>query len=540
MRITPISGVSRKSVPLLPISIQLMKRIITTRSPVTSLLAILVIMAVLQGCADRIVTDPDFRYDLNRPSVSHVVPVDGAINVPSDVAVEVWFSKLMNEGSIEANFFLHPVIVMDSLKALSVDPANSETIYAAGRIHGIFRSENGGESWRWMSKSVPDLSALSVLVGENQSYVLAGTNDGLYLTDDEGENWHQVQTFNGIRINHLVSDPSNSQIIYAAAGTTGVFKSEDGGNSWQQTSTGLRSGIPFTNIAVDPSNSSTLFVTTDNDFIYKSVNGGANWQQVRLGLTSRRFSSIAISPENPELIIAGSLDGGVFMSENAGINWIRSEDVTDPVLSISFDSSDGQIIYIGTSAGIHISTNSGQVWSAYEVIGEEIAVEYIVSPANGERNIVAALTNGAYKFNATVGMLVRSSNVELENIVLNGQYDYSVWRDTITVVSPIDYHQIEEEADTTTFSPFVPARALQAWIAQGRKGSPPVDVKPDATKLTFLATEVMLKGFRYRVLVRGTFEDGGNIPRDYRGAEDTKGNSIETDSRVIFTIEPEQ
>jgi photosystem II stability/assembly factor-like uncharacterized protein len=518
-----------------------MKRFYTTSNPVISLLAFFVMMAAVQACTDRIVTDPDFRYDLNRPSVSHVVPVDGAVNVPSDVTVEVWFSKLMNEGSIEANFFLHPVIVMDSLKALSADPANSEVIYAAGIVHGIFRSENGGESWRWMSKSIPELSAVSVLAGENQSYVLAGTADGLYLTNDEGENWQKIELFNGTRINHLISDPSNNQIIYVAAGTSGVYKSEDGGTSWQQVSSGLRTGsIPFTSVAVDPSNSSTLFVTTDNDFVYKSVNGAASWQQVRLGLTSRRFSSIAISPVNPEIVLAGSLDGGIFISENAGVNWVTaSEEVSDPVLSITFDSSVGQTVYAGTPSGMYISANSGYAWSVYDVLGEEMAVEFIISPDNGEQNIVAALTNGAYKFRASEGLLVRSSIVELENIVLNGQSDFSVWSDTITVVSPVDYHQIEEEPDTTTFSPFVPARALQAWIAQGRTGPPPVDINPDATKLSFMADENMLQGFRYRVLVRGTFEDGGNIPRDYRGAEDLNGNTIETDSRNIFTIEPE-
>lgn len=504
-----------------------------------NILIISMLLVAAISCADRIVTDQDFRYDLNRPAVSHATPVEGAVNVPHDITINVWFSKVMNEGSIEANFYLYPIISMDSLNALSFDPSDSDIVYAAGTVHGIFRSESGGEQWQWMTKSMPYISATSVLVGDNESYVLAGTTDGLYLSKDQGGSWELSQELDNQIINSLASDPSDRNIIYAAVGTEGVYKSEDGGETWQFSSTGLRSGVNFPDVTVDPINNNSIYVTTENDFVYKSVNGAETWQQIRVGLASRSYSSIVVSPDNPDLLLAGSLDEGAYISTNGGENWeFASDEITDPVHSLAFDPVERTIIYAGTELGMYRSTNHGVDWMQYDVFEEEGAVSAIASPNSGNGTILASLPNGPHRFNTSENRFIRSAEVILDNIIVAGEKEFEIWSDTLTIESPLDYHMQETEMDTTIFSPFVPTRALQAWEAQGRTGEPPVEIDPDATKFTYRPAEMLINDFRYRVLVRGSFEDGGNIPREIRGAEDLKGNSLETDSRRQFRVEP--
>jgi len=497
------------------------------------------IILFLSACVDRIVTDPDFRYDLNRPGVAHVTPVDEAVNVPKDIEIKVWFNKEMNNSSVEANFFVYPMLSMDTLRAITFLPDNNDILYAAGKIHGIFRSENKGESWKWMTKEIPDISGRSVLVGPNESYILAGTEDGLYISGDDGNTWELNETLNEQSINHLVSNPSDRNVVYAAVGTQGVYKSEDGGSSWNHSSSGLRSGVTFPFIAVDPVDDKTLYVTTENDFIYKSVNGADNWQQIRVGLSDRSFSSILISKENSDILYAGSLGGGVYKSEDAGENWeFTNDEFNEPVLSLAFDPLDDSVIYAGTEFGMYRSTDGGEIWSQFDAFDEEGSVFSIAASNNSHDLIISGFIDGAYIFNRDENRFSRSSEIELDNILSTGTKEFEIWSDTLTVISPTDYHFKDTETDTTTFSPFVPSRALQAWEAQGRTGDPPVDVDPDATKLTFLPDEELLNAFRYRILIRGSFEDGGNIPREIRGAEDIHGNSLETDSRRTFTVEP--
>lgn len=502
-------------------------------------LEIILLIIILAGCKDRVVTDLDFRYDLNRPGVSHVTPVEEAINVPQDIDIVVWFNKEMNNASVEANFYLYPIISMDTLHTITFAPENSDIVYAAGQKNGIFKSEDKGENWRWLTQSIPNISGRSVLAGVGESYLLAGTEQGLYHSTNSGENWEFISGLDEQPINHLVSDPSNHNVIYAAVGTDGVYKSEDGGLTWNLSSSGLRSGVNFPHLTIDPVDHNTLYVTTENDFIYKSEDSGDSWQQIRVGLGHRSFSSLIVSSSNPNLIYSGSLGGGVYHSDNGGDNWeFTNDDFEEPVLSLAFDPADNSIIYAGTELGMYRSTNGGENWLQFDTFDDEGSVFSIATTNDSDELIITGFIDGAYIYNRNDDRFERSSEVLIDNITVPGSMDFEIWNDTLTVISPLDYHQQETEVDTTTFSPFVPTRALQAWEAQGRSGEPPVDIDPDATKMTFEPGISFLNGYRYQILIRGSFEVGGNIFREVRGAEDLNGNSLETDSRSSFTVEP--
>ncbi len=103
----------------------------------------------------------------------------------------------------------------------------------------------------------------------------------------------------------------------------GVFKSTNGGASWQPVSNGLNP-LNFSALAVDPVNPTTLYVGTYGLFIFssgpfyigdgvfKSSNDGAGWQAVNNGLKTRAISALAVDPINPATVYAGTYGGGVF------------------------------------------------------------------------------------------------------------------------------------------------------------------------------------------------------------------------------------
>src|SRR5262252_10066010 len=89
-------------------------------------------------------------------------------------------------------------------------------------------------------------------------------------------------------INSIAVDPNNPLTVYAASSKTTpldgkVFKSTDGGGSWNPMTTGLP-GISVDIIVIDPSNTNTLYVGTFGGGVLKSTTGGGDWQPMNTGL----------------------------------------------------------------------------------------------------------------------------------------------------------------------------------------------------------------------------------------------------------------
>jgi len=160
----------------------------------------------------------------------------------------------------------------------------------------------------------------------------------------------------------LSVDPANTQIAYAGIWYFGVFKSTNGGRSWNQVNNGLTNVI-VNFLAIDPTNTDTVYAGTWGG-VYKSTNGGANWIQINTGLTKVHVYSLAIDPKTTQVIYAGT-DGGIFKSTNGGTNWtqINTGLTGTEVYSLAIDPSNTQVIYAGTGNGVFKSTDGGANWT---------------------------------------------------------------------------------------------------------------------------------------------------------------------------------
>src|SRR5207247_1808037 len=87
-----------------------------------------------------------------------------------------------------------------------------------------------------------------------------------------------------------------------ATSTDGVFKSVDGGETWQAVNTGLFRGFPkvfLTSLAIDPTNPSILYVGTREAGIFKSTDGGGAWRAINTGLVNLDVETLAVDPKTP-------------------------------------------------------------------------------------------------------------------------------------------------------------------------------------------------------------------------------------------------
>ncbi len=261
--------------------------------------------------------------------------------------------------------------------SLAIDPHNAQIIYAgtsgiSGASAGVFKTTNGGVSWIQLNSGLTSPSANFVAIDpQDPQTIYAGTYLGVFKSTNGGAGWIQLNSgLTSPSVHTLAIDPLDPQTVYAGT-YDGVFKSTNGGGSWTQLNSGLASAYVYS-LAVDPQNTQTIYAGTSGYFqgtlssaggVFKSTNGGSSWNQANSGLKIHVYS-LAVDPQDTQTIYAGTMDNGVFKSSNAGLSWSLINGEYDHFSTLAIDPENTQTIYAGTNGwGIFKSTNGGTSWS---------------------------------------------------------------------------------------------------------------------------------------------------------------------------------
>ncbi|MFK7784065.1 MAG: glycosyl hydrolase [Crocinitomicaceae bacterium] len=208
-----------------------------------------------------------------------------------------------------------------SIGCITLDPQNPEIVWVGtgenvGGRHmsygdGIYKSEDGGKSWKNMGLTASEhLSKI----------IIHPTNSNIMWVASQGPLWSK-------------------------GGERGVYKTSDGGKTWKRT-LGDEEWVGATDLLIDPRNSNVLYAATwqrqrtvagylgggPGTAIYKSMDGGETWNKLSNGLPSGNLGKIglAISPQKPDVIYAAielnRRTGGLYKSENAGGSWTKMSD----------------------------------------------------------------------------------------------------------------------------------------------------------------------------------------------------------------------
>jgi photosystem II stability/assembly factor-like uncharacterized protein len=286
---------------------------------------------------------------------------------------------------------------LTGLTNLVVDPKNSATLYtlAPGDENSVttklFKSTDGGATWNDIFWLPPGGSMLTIDPQDTGTlYVVAEDSRKLLRCSDGGANWTALPQLPGHLIfMALAVDPQNHTLYAAVQGTDNaarpvatVFRSADGGVSWNEPV----SGLPTTNpdwfpprdaITIDPKNPSTLYVTKQCCGAYKSADGGATWRAANSGMpTTNDFrscciSGVTIDQQNPNTLYVPSMNGMIFKSTNGGLNWTSVGSIPGPgpfaarPQSLVIDPQNTSTIYALTGLGLFRSTDGGATWNLY-------------------------------------------------------------------------------------------------------------------------------------------------------------------------------
>ena len=249
--------------------------------------------------------------------------------------------------------------------AIAVDPQMTSTVYAGSNGSGIYKSVDGGDEWFHLDGLGWHVISSIAIDPDASAVIYAGTpSHGIYKSTDGGVTWNSINSGLISRdVRHVAVDPQVTNTLYAGFGRdiwgpAGLFKTNDGGNSWFEA--GLV-GSSISAVAVDPQASRTVYAASDLDTsddparigVYKSTDGGGSWTAVNDGLTNRDVHALAIDPHTPTTIFAGT-SGGVFRSMNGGASWTAMNDglTSRSIRALTIDPRAPANLYAGTAGGV--------------------------------------------------------------------------------------------------------------------------------------------------------------------------------------------
>src|ERR1700731_4724171 len=222
------------------------------------------------------------------------------------------------------------------------------TVYVGAASGGVWKSVNGGTTFKPMfdKQTAQSIGAIAIDpkspktiwagTGESWTRNSASVGDGIYKSTDGGENWTNMGLKNSERIAKILVDPKDSNVVYACvpgklwsdSEDRGLYKTTDGGKSWNKILQGANLSTGCSMISMDPNDAKTLFAgmwdfrrkgwtfrsggenstAPSGSGLFQSTDGGSTWNELdektAKGLPAKPWGRVAVSiaPANPSVI----------------------------------------------------------------------------------------------------------------------------------------------------------------------------------------------------------------------------------------------
>lgn len=295
-----------------------------------------------------------------------VIAQETAVPTPGETRME-WYAKhdAMRAASPFGNLawqYLGPTNISGRITDLAVVTPRgaSYTVYVAGASGGVWKTTNEGVTWEPIFEHGPSTSIGDVtLAPSDPEIVWIGTGEanifrssmagaGVFKSTDGGATFEHKGLTSTHTIPRIVVHPTDANTVWVAASghewsdnpERGVYKSTDGGDTWEQVFY-IDERTAVIDLVADPSDPDTLYAATwqrirrkwndprnedgySGSAIYKSTDGGSNWSEISGGLPDAQYRGrigIDVSASNPQVVYA--------FIDNYEIERLPEDDETD-------------------------------------------------------------------------------------------------------------------------------------------------------------------------------------------------------------------
>ncbi|WP_461128812.1 WD40/YVTN/BNR-like repeat-containing protein [Spirosoma aerophilum] len=297
-----------------------------------------------------------------------------------------------------------------SIGDVAVAPSNPNVVYVASGEglqrpdlsvgNGMYKSTDAGKTWSFLGlKDGQQIGGISIdPTNENRVFAAVlghpygpNTERGVYRTVDGGKNWERVlykdENTGAVQV---TIDPKNPNIVYAdlwaarqgpwenrqwQGPESGLFKSTDGGTTWQKLTTGLptvEQGLGRIGFCIAPGEPNRLYATVDAPElggVYRSDNGGQSWTRInndqRLWGRGSDFAEVKAHPTNPDIVFIA--DVSAWKSNDGGKTWndFRGAPGGDDYHRLWINPNDPNTLLLAGDQGGIVTVNGGQTFSSW-------------------------------------------------------------------------------------------------------------------------------------------------------------------------------
>ncbi len=310
---------------------------------------------------------------------------------------------------------------------------NSNVFYFGGTGGGVWKTIDGGNSWKNISDkffggsigavAVAPSDESVIYVGEGENTMRGNVSEGLegvWRSEDGGKSWKNVGLKDGRHIIRLVIHPRNPDIVWAAVmghlfganSERGVYKTTDGGKTWKRTLF-INDQTGASDLVMEPGNPSVLYagmwrlIRTPYSLesggvgsgLWKSTDGGETWKNItgNKGLPRGTWGivGVAVAPSNTDKVycLLENKDGGLYVSADAGETWtLQSNDNNIRqrawyYTKVFVDPKNENKVYC-PNVGFMVSTDGGKTFKEIDTPHSDHH-DLWIDPEDGNRMVVA-------------------------------------------------------------------------------------------------------------------------------------------------------
>lgn len=332
-------------------------------------------------------------------------------------------------------------------------PTKDGVIYLGGDVAGVYKTEDHGRNWRMINNGIAGYGVFSLAVDQrNPETVYAATEDGLCKSTNGGETWVtlpktgrkalRITGEKGKSIRSIAVDPTNSNIVYAASPAGKVYKSIDGGQTWEVSyERKVDEGAPANtkpatiySVTIAPKYPNVIIAATHEAGLVLSNDSGATWTELD---APKKAACATFDPSNPQVIYGAFFEKGIWKSVDAGKTWT---DISTgipkgtAVREVAVSAANANDIYaigkIGWTGVFVLSNDGGKTWKN----STTIAVNLNDNPTLDNVN------NGKAQLSAPTNVNINPRNAKEIFVSAN-------WRNCISNDGGLTWNQVDRGAD---------------------------------------------------------------------------------------------